>query len=80
MIMSFTQDDAGAHVLFTAKNPLKLDPEATYLIVGGLDGLDRRLAMEFVASGARHIAFLSRSGERKPKAKAVVDQLAAHGA
>ena len=80
MMVSLTQDDGRAHVLFTAKNSLKLDPEATYLIVGGPGSLGRSLAMKVVGSGARRITFLSRSDETKPEAKAVVDQLAAHGA
>jgi NAD(P)-dependent dehydrogenase (short-subunit alcohol dehydrogenase family) len=59
---------------------LKLDPEATYLFVGGLGGLGRSLAKEFVASGARNIAFVSRSGGTTSKAKAVLDELSVGGA
>ena len=36
--------------------------------------------MKFVASGARHIAFISRSGDTKPEAMAAVDELTGHGA
>ncbi|KAK4446921.1 reducing polyketide synthase rads1 [Podospora aff. communis PSN243] len=79
MILSFTADDGRAPILHRARDSLKLDPAATYLIVGGLGGLGRSLAMEFAASGARHIAFLSRSGDTKPEAKAVIEQLAARG-
>ena len=80
MILSFTEDNAKVPILCKAKDSLKLDPDATYLIVGGLGGLGRSLAMKFVASGARHIASLSRSGDTKPEAKAVIDQLTARGA
>lgn len=80
MVLSFTQNDAKAPVLCMAKDSLKLDPNATYLIVGGLGGLGRSLATEFVASGARHIAFMSRSGDSKPEAKVAVDELTARGA
>ncbi|KAF2180797.1 KR domain-containing protein [Zopfia rhizophila CBS 207.26] len=79
MVLSFTQSDAKAPVLCRAKDSLKLDPQATYLIVGGLGGLGRSLATEFAASGARHIAFLSRSGDSNPEAKAVIDSLTALG-
>ena len=78
VVLSFP-DDAKAPVLRRAKDSLKLDPEATYLFVGGLGGLGRSLAKEFVASGARKIAFLSRSGDTTPQAKAVVQELAAGG-
>ncbi|KAH8885672.1 ketoacyl-synt-domain-containing protein [Thozetella sp. PMI_491] len=41
---------------------LSLDPEATYLLIGGLGGLGLDIA-EFLAShGAKHIALFSRSG------------------
>ncbi|OAA60531.1 reducing polyketide synthase [Niveomyces insectorum RCEF 264] len=80
IVLSFRDDDAQAPVLFRARSSLKLNPDATYLFVGGLGGLGRSLAKEFVASGARHIAFLSRSGDSTPAARAVVDALAAAGA
>jgi NAD(P)-dependent dehydrogenase (short-subunit alcohol dehydrogenase family) len=77
IVLSFSEEDkVKASVLCKAKDSLKLDSEATYLFI---DGLGRSLAREFVASGARHIAFVSRSGD-KPEAKAIVDELAAHGA
>lgn len=78
LVLSFA-DDAQAPVLRKAKDSLRLDPEATYLFVGGLGGLGRSLAKELVASGARNIAFLSRSGDTTPQAKAIVDELAAGG-
>ena len=80
MLLSFTDANSEAPVLSKSKDSLKLDPSATYLFVGGLGGLGRSLAMQFVASGARHIAFVSRSGDSKPEAKAVVDELIERGA
>lgn len=76
IVLSFS-DGAKAPILRKAKDSMKLDPEATYLIVGGLGGLGRSLAKEFVASGARNIAFLSRSGDSTPAAEAILDELAA---
>ncbi|KIW32671.1 uncharacterized protein PV07_04200 [Cladophialophora immunda] len=81
LVLSFNDESkAKAPVMCKAKDSLRLDPRVTYLIVGGLGGLGRSLAKEFVASGARHIAFLSRSGDSKPEAKAMVDQLEQLGA
>ena len=80
MVLSFTEGNSEAPVLSKSKDSLKLDPYATYLFVGGLGGLGRSMAMEFVASGARHIAFVSRSGDTKPEARAVVDELTGRGA
>lgn len=73
-------DGARAKVYRRAKDALKLDPAATYLIVGGLGGLGRSLAREFVACGARHIAFLSRSGASTAGAREVIEELSARGA
>ncbi|KAI1771028.1 hypothetical protein F4818DRAFT_454916 [Hypoxylon cercidicola] len=81
MVLSFNGGDkTSAPVLCEAKGSLKLDPNATYLFVGGLGGLGRSLAKEFVASGARHIAFVSRSGDTKPEAKATINDLVSRGA
>ncbi|KAF3001768.1 t1pks [Curvularia kusanoi] len=80
IILSFKpKDKANLSVLCKASESLVLDPDATYLFVGGLGGLGRSLALEFVACGARHIAFLSRSGKSKPGSKAIVDLLVARG-
>ena len=81
IVLSFSEEDkAEAPVLSKAKDSLKLDSTATYLFVGGLGGLGRSLAKEFVASGARYIAFVSRSGNSSYEAAVTVDELAALGA
>ncbi|KAG9769377.1 putative polyketide synthase, partial [Aureobasidium melanogenum] len=81
LVLSFSDESkTKAPVMCKAKDSLRLDPGLTYLIVGGLGGLGRSLAKEFVASGARHLAFMSRSGDSKPEAKATVDQLENLGA
>lgn len=66
LVLSFNEDKVEAPVLCKAKDSLKLDSEATYLLVGGLGGLGRSLAMELIASGCQHLAFISRSGDTKP--------------
>ncbi len=42
-----------------------LDPEATYLVTGGLGGFGLRLLPYLVASGARHLTLLDRDPERR---------------
>ncbi|EPE35574.1 Thiolase-like protein [Glarea lozoyensis ATCC 20868] len=80
IVLTFQEEDKkNARVLCKAKDSLKLDPTGTYLFVGGLGGLGRSLAKEFVASGARNIALISRSGTSKAESKAVVDELIALG-
>lgn len=74
LVLSFAEDSKAA-VLCEAKESLRLDPNATYLIVGGLGGLGRSMARQFIASGARHLAFISRSGSSTPQAQAVVTEL-----
>ena len=56
-------------------HPLKLDPDSTYLIVGGLGGIGRFITMHIVEHGAKHIAFISRSGDAKPAAKELMLEL-----
>ncbi|KAK2786787.1 Highly reducing polyketide synthase curS1 [Onygenales sp. PD_12] len=79
LVLSFGEN-AQAPVLCKAQDSLRLNPNATYLFVGGLGGLGRSLAREFVACGARHIAFVSRSGDSSAEAKATIQELATRGA
>lgn len=74
VVLSF-EDDTPAPILHKAQDSLRLDPNATYLLVGGLGGLGRSLARQFVACGARNIAFISRSGGDTPEAQALVEEL-----
>lgn len=56
-------------------NPLKLNPNATYVLAGGLGGIGRALALYLADYGAGHLAFLSRTGRLSPQAQEVLDQL-----
>lgn len=62
-------------ILHKASYSLRLDPKATYLLVGGLGGLGRSLAGLFVDSGARNMAFVSRSGDGSAQAKKTIAEL-----
>ena len=56
--------------------PASLDSTKTYLLVGGLGGLGRRLAGLLVDLGARHLCFISRSGATSKEAKAFLRTMA----
>lgn len=76
LVISFTGEDARAPVLREARSNMQLKADATYLIVGGLGGLGRSLAKELVEfCGARHIAFLSRSGAKSLQARNTMAEL-----
>ena len=53
------------------------EPAKSYLLVGGLGGIGRSLAEWMFRKGARHLAFLSRSGANHGDAEATVDWLKA---
>lgn len=61
------------------KDPL-LNPEATYIIAGGLGGLGRAVSQWMVRHGARYLILTSRSGPKTAKAKELVCQLREQGA
>ena len=67
--------EAVVPVLRRGHAPLKLDHDATYLLVGGLGGLGRSLALLLADSGAGHICFLSRSGGTSPTARRLIQEL-----
>ena len=56
-------------------HPLVLRGDATYILVGGLGGIGRSLAMMLANHGAKHVAFISRSGDAKPEAKKTISDL-----
>ena len=56
-------------------HPLQLRPDASYVLVGGLGGLGRGLAIYLADHGAKHLAFFSRTADIPPAAQRVLDQL-----
>ncbi|KAH9989423.1 acyl transferase domain-containing protein [Xylariaceae sp. FL0662B] len=53
--------------------------DASYLLVGGLGGLGRSIAIWMVEHGAKHFIFLSRSGGKRPDEVALVRALEGAG-
>lgn len=62
-----------------AVRKLQLDPNAAYLIVGGLKGLCGSLAVHMARHGARHIITVSRSGIDDDASVRIVENCAAYG-
>jgi NADPH:quinone reductase-like Zn-dependent oxidoreductase/SAM-dependent methyltransferase len=71
--------DAVVPVMPRKEPPLQLDPNATYLLAGGLGGIGRSLSDLMVKHGARNIAFISRSGGVSAEAKSYLEQLRNQG-
>lgn len=55
-------DDLTLLPTFLNEPDLELKSEASYLLVGGLGGIGRSIALWLFENGARHLTFLSRSG------------------
>ncbi|KAK9238572.1 hypothetical protein V1525DRAFT_387470 [Lipomyces kononenkoae] len=66
------RDDAGGEFL--------RGEDASYLLIGGLGGIGRAIALYMVEHGARNLIFASRSGAASEKARDCVAQLKARGA
>lgn len=58
-------------------HPLKLHSSATYILIGGLGGLGRGLAVYLADHGAKNIAFFSRTDELRPEAETLLADLRA---
>ncbi|UKZ55353.1 Type I Iterative PKS [Trichoderma virens] len=56
-----------------------LESDGTYLLTGGLGGLGRSIAELLVSNGARHLAFISRSGASSDASKAFIEDLRSRG-
>lgn len=58
---------------------LKLDPNASYLVTGGLKGFGLKTAEWLASKGARHLVLISRSGPSSEEAKPALAKLEAQG-
>jgi NADPH:quinone reductase-like Zn-dependent oxidoreductase len=69
-------DEISVPVIQSSKaSSLRLDPNAAYLLVGGLGGLGRSISTVLADLGARKLCFLSRSGDDSPQAQSLVVDL-----
>ncbi|KAJ0418705.1 hypothetical protein BJY00DRAFT_314616 [Aspergillus carlsbadensis] len=73
LVLSYGPEDV-VPMLRRADDALRLDPNATYVLVGGFGGLGRSLIRMFAASGARHLAVFSRSGAASVAAEVCVEE------
>lgn len=64
----------------TADAALQLNPDATYLVAGGLGGFGLAMSQWLVKQGARHLVLSSRSGASSDEARAGVAAMQAAGA
>lgn len=74
---------ADARVSLSADTPdaaLQLNPDATYLVAGGLGGFGLAMSQWLVKQGARHLVLSSRSGASTDEARAGVAAMQAAGA
>ncbi|OTA90931.1 hypothetical protein M434DRAFT_33160 [Hypoxylon sp. CO27-5] len=67
--------ESEANLLLPGTASLRLSGDATYLLAGCLGGLGRSLTRFMMEHGAKHFAFLSRSGTDKPEAARVVESI-----
>ncbi|TVY20485.1 Reducing polyketide synthase FUB1 [Lachnellula arida] len=73
----------GQHDMIMALPPrpkaVLFDAASTYLLVGGLGGIGRAIALWMSQHGARNIAFLNRSGAERAEAQETIALLQANG-
>lgn len=79
VVVKVEQDDIVPVIGEKQRAPLKLRPDATYFVPGGLGGLGRPLLRWMADKGARHLVTTSRSGGHDAKAQTVVQDLSGRG-
>ncbi|MEX3930928.1 type I polyketide synthase [Paraburkholderia phymatum] len=72
-------DDAVTPLPAQVHETVAFDPDATYLVTGGLGGFGQKTARWLVDHGTRHLVLASRSGADTAERRAFVDGLAARG-
>lgn len=65
--------------MLDTKVAFSLDPNATYVITGGLGGLGRAIARWMSTRGAKHLALLGRSGAKTEAAFELIKELETQG-
>ena len=78
VVLSMTEKSIVKAPLFDV-HPLQFNPEATYILVGGLGGIGRALAVYMAEHGAKHLALFSRSASMTKSRQELIDQLAELG-
>ncbi|GMG48901.1 unnamed protein product [Aspergillus oryzae var. brunneus] len=78
LVIEMRRDDPVMTVLKPKPNSF-FDPNATYVISGGLGGLGQNAVNWLVSRGARNLLLLSRSGEASAEGRKLLDQLHSHG-
>lgn len=68
-------EDSVIPALPNSVHPLQLRSDGTYVLVGGLGGLGRGLAMYLADHGAKHLAFVSRTDDVRPAAQKMLSEL-----
>jgi short-subunit dehydrogenase len=77
-ILSYTYNSPTTPIKLTPPPfTLQFSDSGIYLLVGCLGGLGRSLASFLTARGARHLAFISRSGSSSASASALIDSITA---
>nr|A0A6F9DXA0.1 RecName: Full=Partially reducing polyketide synthase men1; Short=R-PKS men1 [Menisporopsis theobromae]CAB3277415.1 Men1 [Menisporopsis theobromae] len=79
IVIAYSADQV-VPVLHNPRESLRLPGDKTYLIAGGLGGIGRNIANLLVECGARHLAFVSRSGVTSEAQQKLVDNLTQRGA
>lgn len=78
-VLSFGDCEDKIPVTPEVANPLDIDANGTYLLVGGTSGLGANMAVFLAQKGARHLAMISRSGPAAKNAESFTQSLKSMG-
>lgn len=78
-IVLIPRPDAVIPVIPGGLGAFRLPPDSTYVLVGGLGGIGRSIAKMLAEKGAKHLLFLSRSGNVHPEARTMLNELQRQG-
>ena len=68
-------EDPKAEIDLSVARPVELDPNAAYLVTGGLGGFGAQVAHWLGEHGVRHLYLVGRSGASRPEAQALLADL-----
>lgn len=79
VVINLSKPQLAEQSLRVSKETLHLDPDANYLITGGLSGFGLRTAQWLAEKGARHLTLIGRKGPVTSESKEAIRELQSNG-
>jgi NAD(P)-dependent dehydrogenase (short-subunit alcohol dehydrogenase family)/aryl carrier-like protein len=75
IVLSLCPEESKSLSASSAAHSISFNPDASYVLIGGLGGLGKAVSTWMVENGARHLVYLSRNAGKSPDDEAFFNEL-----